>query len=191
MRVTIGDAEAKTRGLETFVDEGGRWLAKKADGSCVYLIDGKCSIYGNRPGSCRTYDCRASGLLLGWSDLNDPIIQEALSEWEPLRTPLPEDRDTLLAIRMAILDGGIPQSFEEAYRRFRRWPRYVEMARKARPLCELVLSRTVMAKAVGESGEEKQCLVLVAGESTVMVAVKGDKPNTTLGIVFTNVKRTA
>ena len=193
IRVTIGDEEAKARGLETFVDDGGQWLAKKTDGSCLYLTDGKCSIYANRPGACRTYDCRASGLLIGWSDLNDPIIQEALTEWEPLKTPLPEDRDTLLAIRMAVLDQGVPQSFAEAYRKFPRWPQFLEKARKAWPLCELVLCRVVAVKGTddGEAVERIPCMVLVAkDEATIMLAVRApEQPNTMVGIELKNVRR--
>ena len=32
-------------------------LAKKMDGSCVYLKDKKCTIYHDRPKSCRNYIC--------------------------------------------------------------------------------------------------------------------------------------
>lgn len=27
-------------------------------GNCVYLIDGKCSIYEDRPSGCKEFDCR-------------------------------------------------------------------------------------------------------------------------------------
>jgi Fe-S-cluster containining protein len=33
-------------------------LEKNADGSCVHLVDGACSVYSNRPFTCRTFDCR-------------------------------------------------------------------------------------------------------------------------------------
>lgn len=33
-------------------------LAMNDDGSCVYLIQGKCSIYEHRPYMCKIYDCR-------------------------------------------------------------------------------------------------------------------------------------
>lgn len=35
-------------------------LARKKNNECVYLIEEKCSIYDNRPYSCRRYDCRVS-----------------------------------------------------------------------------------------------------------------------------------
>jgi Fe-S-cluster containining protein len=33
-------------------------LYRKPEGGCGMLIDDKCSIYENRPLSCRQYDCR-------------------------------------------------------------------------------------------------------------------------------------
>ena len=32
-------------------------VKQKADGSCIYLKDGKCSIYNKRPMACREYSC--------------------------------------------------------------------------------------------------------------------------------------
>lgn len=39
-------------------------LPHKDNGDCVYLDNGKCSIYQDRPAVCREYDCRKSLLLL-------------------------------------------------------------------------------------------------------------------------------
>lgn len=33
-------------------------IKKKPDGTCIYLKEGKCSIYNKRPIACREYDCR-------------------------------------------------------------------------------------------------------------------------------------
>lgn len=41
-------------------------LAAKANGDCVYLMNGGCSIYERRPEQCRTFDCR--NLFRGMSD---------------------------------------------------------------------------------------------------------------------------
>jgi hypothetical protein len=30
----------------------------REDGSCINLLDGKCSIYETRPNACRAFDCR-------------------------------------------------------------------------------------------------------------------------------------
>lgn len=46
------------------MDNEGR-LLKKADGGCVYLVDGGCGIYDRRPEVCRGFDCRIAMLLPG------------------------------------------------------------------------------------------------------------------------------
>jgi len=40
-------------------------LAHKPDGSCVYLMEGGCSIHGHAPRLCRTMDCRILPLRMG------------------------------------------------------------------------------------------------------------------------------
>jgi Fe-S-cluster containining protein len=71
--------------------EGFRTLAKKDNGECSQLgEDGKCSIYEHRPRACRIFDCRVSFLLSRRE--TDPIMQEAMSEWGPLKIATVEDR---------------------------------------------------------------------------------------------------
>jgi Fe-S-cluster containining protein len=36
---------------------GANLLAKKLDGSCVYLVDNKCGIHADRPKACRNFFC--------------------------------------------------------------------------------------------------------------------------------------
>lgn len=38
-----------------------RILKKNEDGMCIYWREGKCSIYKDRPKSCRQWDCRFQG----------------------------------------------------------------------------------------------------------------------------------
>ncbi len=38
-------------------------LAQKPNGDCIYLTQGKCGNYENRPEVCRDYDCRIAFLL--------------------------------------------------------------------------------------------------------------------------------
>jgi Fe-S-cluster containining protein len=111
---------------------GNRKLAKNPDGSCVYLVEGKCSVYANRPRACRTYDCRVPNLVFGWCDGSDAIMEEAISVWAPLETPTAEDVDTLVAIRMALSDGGLPETWQQAEPKIAQWPRYMECAREYR-----------------------------------------------------------
>lgn len=48
-----------------------------ADGSCSRLVDGKCSIYSDRPTICRMFDCRV--YLLTGIPSGDPIMAEAVT----------------------------------------------------------------------------------------------------------------
>lgn len=36
---------------------GANLLAKKTDGSCIYLDGSQCGIHANRPGACRDFFC--------------------------------------------------------------------------------------------------------------------------------------
>jgi Fe-S-cluster containining protein len=38
---------------------GANVLERREDGSCVYLIDSKCSIHQDRPQSCRNFFCES------------------------------------------------------------------------------------------------------------------------------------
>lgn len=39
---------------------GANFLAKREDGSCIYLKDNNCSIHKNRPQVCRKFFCKLS-----------------------------------------------------------------------------------------------------------------------------------
>ena len=48
-------------------------------GHCPMFADGRCSIYANRPRTCRTYDCRvfaAAGVVP-----DDPDIAARVRQW--------------------------------------------------------------------------------------------------------------
>ncbi|MGO4438557.1 YkgJ family cysteine cluster protein [Rhizobium sp. RAF56] len=149
---------------------GGMVLPKREDGSCTYLIEGKCSIYERRPRACRVYDCR-DRLLLGAFDGNDPVMLQALQEWAPFRTPTGEDMDLLSAARAAVQVDGLPETYKEAlakfwavYRRPKQWRKLMKVAAKFRrrfaamPVdevrmlyAELVASATARCKTLGET----------------------------------------
>lgn len=93
--------------------------------------DGKCSIYDQRPRSCRLFDCRIA-LLTGAFPEDDPVMDAALFSWAPPTTPTVEDRDVAVAIRMAVADGGMPTSQGEVHRRFLGFPEYLPAARAFR-----------------------------------------------------------
>jgi len=60
-------------------------------GNCPMLVDGKCSIYEDRPKTCRNYDCRifvAAGIEVGEKEKSR--IQERVERW---RFAYPTERD--------------------------------------------------------------------------------------------------
>jgi hypothetical protein len=61
---------------------GERWLmGYRDDGSCPFLCGGRCSIYADRPQTCRDYDCRiyaAAGLI---PDGSRPVIAARVRAW--------------------------------------------------------------------------------------------------------------
>jgi Fe-S-cluster containining protein len=53
----------------------------REDGTCPMLAERLCTIYADRPRTCRDYDCRiyaAAGVL---PDGNRPVIQQRVAEW--------------------------------------------------------------------------------------------------------------
>jgi Fe-S-cluster containining protein len=62
---------------------GGHWvMGYRADGTCPMLTQGKCTIYADRPQTCRDYDCRvftAAGIEAGGTDKE--VINRRVREW--------------------------------------------------------------------------------------------------------------
>jgi len=70
-----------------------------SNGLCPMLSDGKCSIYANRPQTCRSYDCRvftAAGIAAG----NDAkkVINQRIKRWK-FGYPTEQDRLEHLAVQ--------------------------------------------------------------------------------------------
>jgi Fe-S-cluster containining protein len=69
------------RYLQLAVAGGTARMGFRDDGSCPLLEDGRCSIYADRPQTCRDYDCRiyaAAGLT---PDGSRPVIEARVREW--------------------------------------------------------------------------------------------------------------
>jgi Fe-S-cluster containining protein len=61
---------------------GHRMMGYREDGTCPMLNVGKCSIYQQRPQTCRDYDCRifaAAGIDAGSADKH--VINKRVREW--------------------------------------------------------------------------------------------------------------
>jgi Fe-S-cluster containining protein len=106
---------------ERFADcahySAGTWLLdRKPDGSCVKLIEGKCSVYQQRPRTCRLFDCRWAALIeaICRFGVADELARSALLQWEAPRITERRDRDALEAIARAIMRGGKPKTTVEA-----------------------------------------------------------------------------
>jgi hypothetical protein len=62
-------------------DPGSRLMGYRANGHCLMLEDGNCSIYSDRPETCRSYDCRvytAAGMNAG---PDKPVINQRVARW--------------------------------------------------------------------------------------------------------------
>ncbi len=45
-------------GYSSYEKDGMTYLATQKNGDCVYLFEGGCSIYEDRPQACQDFDCR-------------------------------------------------------------------------------------------------------------------------------------
>ena len=72
-------------------------------GQCPMLVDGTCSIYDNRPQTCRSYDCRifpATGIEA--SEENKALIKQQAGRWK-FSFPNDHDRNLHSAVRSAAM----------------------------------------------------------------------------------------
>jgi uncharacterized protein len=81
--------------------KGNVLLGYDAQGRCPMLVGGKCSIYEDRPQTCRSYDCRvfpAAGIDAGGKD-KEPINRR-IRRWK-FSYSADADRNTHAAVRAA------------------------------------------------------------------------------------------
>ncbi len=80
---------------------GDRIMGFDAHGHCHMFVGGGCSIYADRPETCRAYDCRvfaAAGIPAGGDDKS--VINERVSRWR-FEYPSDNDRAEQRAVRAA------------------------------------------------------------------------------------------
>lgn len=98
-------------GLDTFkVADGTRYLRHNPDGTCVHLIDNKCSVYSKRPASCRIYDCRDLAAASASHAEDATAVNEVIRAWKPeIKTKEDEDIWFILsAVTMPLIMKGMP-----------------------------------------------------------------------------------
>jgi hypothetical protein len=71
-------------------------------GTCVYLIDDRCSIYTERPKACRKYDCRLHKLGAPLPYVEGPVV-EAAKSWAPFKVSSTEERVMLFKFALWIV----------------------------------------------------------------------------------------
>jgi hypothetical protein len=117
---------------DTEKKDGVTVLRRHEDGSCVYLVAGKCSIYHNRPASCRVYDCREL-LVTSFVGANEHDI--GTNAIERFGRPLlkePDDGAFLVAVKLMVqtaLRCGFPEAIAAAFRR-EEWRAFLPTARR-------------------------------------------------------------
>ena len=72
----------------------------REDGTCPMLCAGKCSIYSNRPQTCRDYDCRIYAAADLMPDGDRPVIAGRVRAWTFTLTSA-QEQAALTAIRSA------------------------------------------------------------------------------------------
>lgn len=70
------------RHLRLPVDGGLAFMGYREDGTCPMLQAGRCTIYGDRPRTCRDYDCRIYSATGQMPDGDRPVIQARVHEWQ-------------------------------------------------------------------------------------------------------------
>ena len=86
---------------ESSARDGTRLMGYRDNGHCPMFGAGGCSIYPNRPQTCRTYDCRvftAAGMPAG--DAEKWMINERVAAWQ-FEFPTEHDRRERDAVRAA------------------------------------------------------------------------------------------
>jgi Fe-S-cluster containining protein len=81
--------------------KGNKLLGYDEQGRCPMLINDKCSIYEDRPQTCRTYDCRVfTATGIGAGDEHRNLITRQIRRWK-FSYPTPSDLHLQNAVQAA------------------------------------------------------------------------------------------
>jgi hypothetical protein len=93
-------ARVPDRYLQLPVGQGAARMGYREDGSCPMLLNSQCTIYADRPQTCRDYDCRIYAATDLLPDGDRPVIQERVREW-CFDFPSREEQTSAEALRRA------------------------------------------------------------------------------------------
>jgi uncharacterized protein len=80
---------------------GEKWLMGfRDDGSCPFLVERACTIYAQRPRTCRDYDCRIYAAAGVMPDGERPVIERRVRAWQ-FRFPTEKDQQGAAAVAKA------------------------------------------------------------------------------------------
>jgi uncharacterized protein len=93
-------AQVPDRYLQLPVGTGAARMVYREDGTCPMLRANQCTIYADRPQTCRDYDCRIYAATNLLPDGDRPVIQERVREWQ-FDFVSPEERAKAAALQRA------------------------------------------------------------------------------------------
>lgn len=74
--------EVPAQWLKLPVGTGLARMLPRADGTCPMMLGRRCTIYADRPRTCRDYDCRIYAACGVMPDGERPVIQQRVAEWK-------------------------------------------------------------------------------------------------------------
>lgn len=173
------DPDEAVEGLEFITDSatGRITLKRRPDGSCVHLVEGKCTVYAIRPRACRVYDCR----MYVFCGVLPPDSVEIVQRWR-IDRKTEEDRLLTIALFMAVEETKPQLSGFDSVARYCRSvlrtvaeqpDRYLQAAR--RKLAEIkALPREAQEQLVQQSQLHHEQLIQEARHANVQIGLDGN-----------------
>lgn len=102
LKVTVSEEESNRDSLtiEEYEDKDGntaKRVLKDSNGTCVHLTGKGCSVYEDRPATCRVFDCRQRLV----ANVADKHTRPMVLQWDTAEWFTPENDIYIQAVRMA------------------------------------------------------------------------------------------